>query len=171
MVKKVLFIIAFENFRDEEFFEPKAILETSGFKTAVASSKKGTAESVLGKEQMVEKTIFDVNVADYIAVIFVGGSGAVCFFEDPIALAIAEETVFQRKVLGAICIAPSILANAGVLTGKKATCFSSEKEKLIAKGAEFIDEPVVIDGKIITANGPSAAKDFGWKIVEMLASH
>ncbi len=73
--------------------------------------------------------------------------------------------------MGAICIAPTILAYAGVLEGKKATVWNQDgkqAEILTKNGAEFVDELVVVDGKIVTANGPPAAEAFGKKILEML---
>jgi len=167
-VKKALLIIAPENFRDEELFETKKVLEAAGIKTEIASNQAGTIKGMLGGSQEVKKTLFDVNVSDYQAIVFVGGSGASVYFDDAIALAVAEEAVRQGKIVAAICIAPSILANAGILRGKKATAYPSEKENLVNKGAEFTGEPVTVDGQIVTASGPSAARDFGWKIVELL---
>lgn len=70
--------------------------------------------------------------------------------------------------VGAICAAPSILGHKGLLKGKKATCYTGFEQELA--GAEVMDEPAVIDGKIITARGAGAAVDFGLKLVEALIS-
>ena len=168
MNEKALLIIAPENFRDEELFETKEVLEEAGIRTEVVASKTGKIRGMLGGIQEVKKTLLEINVSDYQAIIFIGGSGASIYFDDAIALAIVEEGVRQNKIIAAICIAPSILANAGVLQGKKATAYPSEKENLINKGAEFTGESVTVEGRIITASGPDAARDFGWKIVELL---
>lgn len=165
---RVLLIIAPENFRDEELFEIKKVLESSEIETEVVSSKTGMIKGMLGQTEEVKRTIFEINIADYEAIIFVGGKGASVYFDDPIALAVAEEAVRQNKIIGAICIAPSILANAGILNGKRATSFSSEKSNLVNKGSEYTGEKVTLDGKIVTASGPEAAKNFGWKIAELL---
>jgi protease I len=66
-----------------------------------------------------------------------------------------------------------ILAKAGVLKDKKATVWTSSLDRgpvkiLKENGAEFVNEKVVRDGKIITANGPAAATEFGEKILENL---
>ena len=85
----------------------------------------------------------------------------------------AQEAVNRKKVLAAICIAPTILAKAGVLDGKRATVWNKEgnNSKILENhGAIFTDEMVIVDGKIITANGPDAAEGFAIKIVEMLKS-
>ncbi|PIP23942.1 MAG: hypothetical protein COX90_02420 [Candidatus Nealsonbacteria bacterium CG_4_10_14_0_2_um_filter_38_17] len=73
-----------------------------------------------------------------------------------------------------ICIAPAILAKAGVLQGKNATVWSSAMDKSAVKilkdnEAVFEDKPVVAHGKIITASGPAAAEEFGQVIVKVLA--
>ena len=70
--------------------------------------------------------------------------------------------------IGATCAAPSILGHKGLLKGKKATCYTGFEQELT--GAEVLDEPAVIDGKIITARGAGVAVDFGLKLVEALVS-
>lgn len=69
-------------------------------------------------------------------------------------------------VIGAICAAPSVLGHKGLLKGKKATCFPGFEKELL--GAEFLDEPVVTDGKITTACGAGAAFDFGFRLLSEL---
>lgn len=72
------------------------------------------------------------------------------------------------RYIGAICAAPSILGHKGLLKGKKAVCYTGFEPQL--EGAEIVDEPAVIDGKIITARGAGVAVDFGLKLVEALIS-
>ena len=77
---------------------------------------------------------------------------------------IARETFAAKIPLGAICIAPTILAAAGVLAGKKATVWDSEGEQITFLkqcGAEYSGESVTRDGLIVTGNGPKAAEEFG----------
>lgn len=166
--KKVLFVVAPQNFRDEEFLEPKKILEENGVVVEVASKGVGEVVGMFGAKALVDKDLSKVMLDDYEAIIFIGGSGASVYFNDPIALNLAKAGFEEGKVIGAICIAPSILANAGILSGKKATAFSSEAENLKAKGAQYTGEAVSIDGKIITARGPEAASEFGKKLAEAL---
>ena len=71
-------------------------------------------------------------------------------------------------MVAAICIAPSTLANAGLLEGKRVTSFASEKQNIESKGATYTGGMLEMDGKIITANGPQAARAFGKKIAELL---
>lgn len=166
-MKKVLMIIAPENFRDEELFHTKEEIEKVG-SVVVASKVTGEIKGMLGATAKAEITLDDVNINDYDAVIFVGGTGSAIYFDDTQALKIAKEAYALGKVVGAICIAPSILANAGILEGRKATCYPSEKDNIASKGAEYTGSTVEVDGKIVTGAGPQAAKEFGKKIAEMI---
>lgn len=79
------------------------------------------------------------------------------------ALEVLEE---GGKWIAAICAAPMILGEKGMLEGKKATIFPGMEAHL--KGAIPLDQPVVVDGKLITANGPGAALPFALQLVEEL---
>jgi protease I len=173
---RALFVIAFRNFRDPEYFLPKEILENSGIEVKTVSNKKGIAIGAEGGEVEVDFLIEEVNPKDFDAIIFIGGPGCLEALDNEKSYNLIKQTVDFKKILGAICIAPVILAKSGVLEGKKATVWSSPFDRgpikiLKENGANFVDENVVQDGKIITANGPEAAKDFGRKILEMLKGH
>lgn len=168
MNKSVLFVIASQDFRDEEFTAPYEALKTAGAKLSVASSRKGPARGMLGKVVDARLVVKDARAADYDAVIFIGGSGAQEFFDDPAAHRLAKDTVQQGKLLAAICIAPATLANAGVLQGKKATCFPSVERTLQKGGATLVRQNVVQDGKLITAPGPQAASAFAAAVLAAL---
>lgn len=167
--KSVLMIIAHKNFRDEEFEEPYKIFTNAGIITTIASSNITEAKGMFGKTVKPNITISDVVVNNYDAIVFVGGSGASQYFNDETAINIAREAYKQRKVIGAICIAPVILANAGILQGKKATVWDGEFiSKLKSGKAIYTGKDVEIDENIITANGPSAARKFGNAILNAL---
>jgi len=167
--KKVLMIIASQNFRDEEYLEPRQIFESHGMEVVTASSKTGELAGMMGATATAGSEIGDVNVSDFDAVVFVGGTGAAEYFDNARAHAIATEAHESGKVLAAICIAPSILANAGVLQGRQATAYSSEQQNLESHGATYTGKSVTRDGSIITANGPGAATGFGNAIVHALS--
>lgn len=166
--KKVLMVVAPQNFRDEEYQKPRQVLENAGITVEVAAKGVSEAVGMFGAKATVDKDISQVNIDDYEGVVFVGGTGAAVYFDDQTALNLAKTAFEKDKVISAICIAPSILANAGILSGKKATVFSSEAGNLQAKGAQYTGEPVTVDGKIVTARGPEAAEEFGKKLVEVL---
>ena len=171
--KKIALIIAFRNFNDEEYLIPKQALETAGFEIVIASSNLGEAIGSYGAEAKIDILMKDLKVKDFAAIVFIGGSGSSKYFEDPNAHRIALEAVLEGKLLAAICIAPVILARAGVLKNKKATVWSSNMDKsfieiLRKEKANYMAEPVITDGKIITASGPAAAKAFAAEIIDKL---
>ena len=188
---KVVIIIAHRNFRDEEYFVPKEILEGAGAEVKTASNQMGRALGADGGEAKVNLLISEIDMADFDdlqrksshnsiqsisffdAVVFIGGPGCLENLDNENSYKVTKETVSQGKVLASICISPIILAKAGVLAGKKATVWSSPMDKSPVKilrenGAVYQDELVVVDGKIITGNGPTAAKKFGEAIIEAL---
>jgi protease I len=168
MSKKVLLIIAPENFRDEECFVTRDVLESKGAEVTVASSRTGDIKGMLGGTIKAEKKLEDAKAGDYDAVVFVGGTGAAAYFNDPKALEIAIHASQKGKVVAAICIAPSILANAGLLKGRKATAYPSEKENLERNGAKYTGDPVTRDGRIVTGKGPEAAQKFAEEVEKSL---
>jgi len=171
--KKIAMVIAFRDFRDEEYFTPKEILEEAGTEITTVSNKSGTTIGADGGDVEVDILLENLNPADFDAVVFIGGPGCLKNLDNEESYRIARETVSQNKILGSICISPVILAKAGVLEGKKATVWSSVMDKsgvkiLKENGAIYQADSLVVDGKIITANGPAAAREFGEKIVEIL---
>ena len=170
-MKKALLIIAQQGYQPYEYGTPKKILEDAGIEVVTASNKMGTCTAADGTTTEATIAISEVNVSDYDAIVFIVGPGAVNYQHDVQAHLTAQEAINRNKVLAAICIAPTILAYADVLEGKKATVWNEDNnqaEILTKNRAEFVDQAVVVDGKIITANGPPAAEEFGKKIVEIL---
>ncbi len=163
---KAVLIIAGENFRDEELFKTKRQLEDAGINTVTASTRTGLIRGMLGGTAEATVTLDGLDVDDYDAIVFIGGTGAAAYFGNFNALKIAREAAAKKKVLAAICIAPTILANAGLLQHVKATSFSSERARLIRAGAIYTGVAVERDGLIITGSGPGAAELFGRTIAE-----
>lgn len=166
---KVVIIIAQNDFQEDELETPKRVLETNGYRVAVASRSPHEAVGMRGSRVMPDMTIDILDVEDYAGVIFAGGSGASEYWDDPVAYAIARETVRAGKVLGAICFGPVTLANAGVLKGKAATVWPSEASRLEAGGALYRKTAVQVDGTIVTADGPSSANEFALAFLEALS--
>ncbi|MFP4028546.1 MAG: DJ-1/PfpI family protein [Candidatus Brocadiia bacterium] len=168
--KAILMVIAPNDFRDEELAQPKRIFQEAGAKVVIASREISEAVGMLGKVKVTpDVALEDIAAGGYDAVIFVGGSGAKTYFEDEEAHNIANFSYEAGNIVGAICIAPAILANAGLLEGKKATCYKSVSETLKAKGAEYTGAAVEKDGRIITADGPESAEEFGLAVRDAVA--
>jgi len=167
--KRAAFIVASGDFRDEELFETRRVLDAAQVQTVIASTRTGVIRGTLGNLAEASIRVDRLIVDDYDAIVFVGGTGAGEYFTNPTALAIARDTVRRGKVLAAIGTAPTILANANVLAGIRATSFLSEREVLMQAGAIYTGVPVERERRIITATGPPAAVEFGRAIVYALA--
>jgi len=168
--KSAVLVIPAGMFRDEELFETKMVLDQAGVATSIASSRLGPVAGVLGNIAQAEIGLTELNIDEYDAIVFIGGPGAMRYFEDPVALGIVRDAANKGKVLAAISIAPAVLANAGVLQGVKATSFVTVQERLERAGAVFTGAPLERHGSIITARDPGAARLFGQAITEALAA-
>lgn len=168
--KKIAMIIGHEGFRDEELSVPLTIFKKYGAEVKVASSSVGTAKGKLGMKIKPDILYTDIIAKDFDAVIFVGGPGGFQYLDDAKAHKVAKDTADSGKVLGAICMASTILSKAGVLKGKKVTVFPSEEDIQIVKegGAQYTAADVETDGRLVTANGPQSADKFAEAIVRLL---
>jgi len=161
-------IIAENQFKEEELFVPKEILENSGIEVQVASTTLDLAWGVGGKTFKPQLLIKDIKAADFDAIIFVGGGGANQYWTDPLAHKLVKDGYDSGKIIAAICVAPVILAKAGILKGKRATVWASDSGHLLVAGAKYTGANVEKDGKIITAAGPFAAREFGEELVKAI---
>jgi len=173
MKKRILFVVSFSNFRDEEYFIPKDFLKSAGVSTKVTSNQTGKAKGVDGGEVLIDFEISQVKIDDFDVLVFIGGPGCLDDLDNKKSYNLIQNFFLKEKIICAICISPVILANAGILKGKRATVWSNSMNKkainlIKEKGAIFKDDLVVVDGKIITANGPLAALEFAQKIKETL---
>jgi protease I len=164
---KILSIIAPQDFQDQEYGDCKAVLEKKGHEVITASSQE-QATGKSGATVQVDVLLKDINPEDYDAIALIGGKGCYQYFENSLLHEIAQKFVRTGKPTAAICAAPMILANAGLLQGKSSTCWEDEGQNLAAKGAVYTGSSTTVDGNIITANGPSAAKKFGKLIAKAL---
>ncbi len=146
-------------------------MEQAGFEVITGSNKSGTATDKTGGTQPVDMVLTDVQINDYGGIFFIGGPGALENLDNEESYRVIKEAAGSGKPWGAICISPRILANAGVLASKHATGWNGDNELpeiLFTSGAIYVREPVVVDGMLITAEGPAAAREFGRAIVSAL---
>ena len=163
-MSKALIILAHSGYQDIEYAGTREGLENAGNEIVIGAVDTGTCTGSLGGNEEATVALRDVKVTDYSHIAYIGGPGAVLLATDPDALKIANEAYRKEIPLGAICIAPTILAKAQGLEGKRATVWNgdgAQQEVLETYGAEFTGEAVTIDGKIVTGNGPDAAIEFG----------
>lgn len=128
-------------------------------------------KSVTGSHKITFQTDIDKADADYTSydgIVLPGGMpGTTHLMEDETVNRVIREFAQDGKLVAAICAAPSVLGNAGLLEGKTATCYPGVEGKLT--GADFVTDPVAKDGNIITSRGLGTAIDFAAEIVAYLS--
>ncbi len=168
----VLLIIASEGFEPTEYHDTKKVIAAAGFPVVTASDKLGSAIGKDGSKVPVEISLDQVDPNNYAGIFFIGGPGALEHLDNNTSYKIAQETFFQNKPIGAICISTRILAKSGVLHDKDATGWNEDGEldKIFAENnVHYLpEEKVVVESNVITATDPSVATDFGTHIVELL---
>lgn len=176
MDKKVLFVLMPEGYQDLEFNTPYKMLADKGCTIDVAGLRAGEAKGSLGGSFTPNKVLNQMSEADlagYDILIIPGGPGSVEFLWKDVTLSNVIKYFYNnKKIVASICYATVAVAKTGVLKGKKATGFPSTELKDIfnEEGVEFVDNGYFIDksDKMITAQSPKFAQDFGREIIKML---
>lgn len=165
---KILLVIAGVDFQQREYFDTKEVLEAAGFLVTTASDVSVEARAKDGSKVSVDLILEKVNPSDFDGIFFIGGPGTLEHLDNQESNRILNEMMILQRPYGAICIAPRILAKAHVLVGKHATGWDGDSElaQIFAQNnVEYVREAVVVDGNIVTGNGPDAAKKFAEAII------
>ena len=169
--KRVLLIVLTNQFRDEEVFAPKKALEEAGAEVTVGASTARTCYGMNGGSIEAEVSFAELSPAPYDAVVIAGGSSAPhLFWKDKALLSLVTAASEAGKVIGASSLSTVVLAKAGRLAGKQATVYFLPEaiDELRAAGATYVTEDVVVDGRVITAEGPAAVEAFSGAIARAL---
>jgi protease I len=170
--KKVLMVIPHTQFRDEEFFEPKKILEDEGAKVVVASTTARMCRGVKGGIAQAEVTIAEAKADDYAGIVVCGGPSVPEFFwNDKKLQELVAAMAGAGKVVAAICLSTVVLAKAKLLAGREATVYwlPQALEELKSAGATYVQETLLIHNNIILAEGPPDSQRFGQAVRTALA--
>ncbi|MGQ9759671.1 MAG: DJ-1/PfpI/YhbO family deglycase/protease [Candidatus Methanomethylicaceae archaeon] len=167
----VLMVIAERGFRDEEFSIPMDMIKKAGHKVTVASTGSGPAKGKLGMIVEPDIILEKVDSRGIDAVVIPGGPGSPTYLWNNQKLQSIVKEIYERGgLVAAICFAPVVLARAGIIRGKKCTVFPTNESltEMRKAGGILQDSSVVVDGRIITANGPDASTAFGEAILTLL---
>lgn len=146
------------------------LLRRAGIEVVTAGLKPGIVLASRGV-QLVPDLSLDVALQeDYDMVVLPGGMpGASHLKQDARIIALLKKMAAAQKFTAAICAAPMVLAEAGILDGRRATSYPGFLDAM--PGVTVSSEAVVQDGKVLTSRGPGTAMDFALALVEALAGH
>ncbi len=165
---KIIFLLSQRNFCDEEYHKARKIFESFGIKCKVAASELTLAVGIEGSIVKPDLQITNIKANKYDALCLIGGVGCTEYWHNKIVHHLVVEANREGLLLCAICLAPVILANAGLLKGVRATAYPSAASYMERKGADYTHKSVEIEKNIITAIGPEAAEVFARKVSDIL---
>lgn len=146
------------------------LLRRAGIDVITAGLKAGLVKASRGTQLMPDTTLDAALLEDYDMVVLPGGMpGAQHLKDDARVIGLIQKMAAAGRYTAAICAAPTVLAAAGVLSGKTATGYPGFLEKMNLNDVTLSTEVVVRDGKVITSRGPGTAMDFALSLVEILA--
>ncbi len=164
---KALILLA-DGFEDSEFLYPLYRLQEEGIDVDVAGPEKGTYTGKHGYTGEATLTFSEASAEDYDALILPGGKAPETVRLDDDALDITRTMFKAKKIVAAICHGAQTLISAGVLDGRKATCWQGIQDDLKVAGAAYSDEEVVVDGHLITSRCPEDLPAFSRALMRAL---
>jgi protease I len=157
-----------DGFEDLELFYPYHRLKEERISTYIVSMKKGPITGKQGYQVNVDIAFKDVHPANYDILVISGGKGPEKMRLDRDALEIVKYFFKENKPVAAICHGPQVLISAGVIKGRKATCWIGIRDDIIAAGALYEDREVVIDGNLVSSRSPADLHAFGREMIKLL---
>jgi deglycase len=172
--KRIAFLMANEGVEQVEYFEPRKAVEEAGAEVDVISTESGEVQGFehldKGETWDVDRTTSEAKAEDYDGVVLPGGvANPDNLRTDDEALRFLRELFEAGKPVGAICHAPWMLVEAGVVDGRKVTSFPSVQTDIRNAGGNWVDEEVVVDSGLVTSRKPDDIPAFNSKIVEEFA--
>ncbi len=170
MDKKRIAMLVEQDFEDVEVSQPLKELREAGFEITLVGS--GSQDSYTGKRHQttVKPDILaeEVNVRDYDALFIPGGYAPDKMRMHSPMVELVKKFNDANKWIFALCHGPQLLISADVVRGKKVTSWPSVAVDLKNAGGTWVDEPVVVDGRLITSRKPADIPELDKKIVEVL---
>ncbi len=147
-------VLAADGFEDVELLYPYYRMIEAGFETVVAAPKSGEIEGKHGYRVKVDLTISEVNPEDYEVLIIPGGRAPERVRLVKEALDIVRAFFREEKPVAVICHGPQVLISAGLVKGRRLTSWWGIKDDIIAAGGIWADEPVIVDGNLVSSRYP-----------------
>ncbi len=142
-------------YQEMELWYPVYRLQEAGAETVITAAEAGkTYTSKLGYPAKAARAYHQISEKEFDGVIIPGGYAPDYIRRYPEALQFVRDLDAQGKLVASVCHGPWVLCSAGILKGRRATCFSSIKDDLIHAGAHYVDQQVVVDANLVTSRMP-----------------
>ncbi len=161
-------IISADNFEDMELFYPLHRLKEEGVAVKVASMKEGAIKGKHGYSIHVDLTLAEVKPEEFDMLVLPGGRAPERVRLEEKALEVARYFFNENRPVAVICHGVQILISAGVIRGRRATCFIGIRDDLKSAGALYEDKEVVVDGNLVTSRNPDDLYAFGRELIRKL---
>jgi 4-methyl-5(b-hydroxyethyl)-thiazole monophosphate biosynthesis len=164
-----IFLLA-DGFEELEFVAPYDILHRGGIKvqTASISNKK----EVVGSHNitvLANLLLSQIEDLPFDLLVLPGGPGTENLLKNELVKKLLAKSHEAGKLIAAICAAPKVLANAGILRDSEATSYPAARAEVEPLCKKYLDVPVVVSGNIITSRGAGTAAEFGFCLLSLLA--
>ena len=157
------------DYEDLEVWYPKLRLEEAGYEVRCAGLGEKSYAGKHGYPCPVDGHAKDYPASSLVGIIAPGGWAPDKLRRDPDVLSLVRELNGAGKLVGTICHGPWVLISAGIVRGRKMTSTVGIRDDVMNAGAEWIDQPVVIDDNLVSARVPKDLPAFGAALVEVLA--
>lgn len=145
------------------------LLRRAGVEVVTAGLADGPVRASRGVVLLPDRNLDEVLGDEFDMIVLPGGlPGADHLDADPRIHTLLQRMAEQDRFTAAICAAPKVLLNAGLLDGHKATAYPGVIDGQMTAGAQLLSDAVVIDGRVVTSRGPGTAMDFALTLIEQL---
>ncbi|MEK7668829.1 MAG: type 1 glutamine amidotransferase domain-containing protein [Gemmatimonadota bacterium] len=167
---KTVLIFAAPHYEDLELWVPKIRLEEEGAVVVVAGLGDKVYAGKKGYPVTVDRHVDDVYAEEYDGLVIPGGWAPDVMRRSDKLLRITREIAAAGKPVAFICHAAWVPVSAGMLKGRRVTCVRAIKDDVVNAGAEYVDEPVVVDGNLISSRTPADLPHFCRALIAALAA-
>lgn len=167
---KRLIALVEADYEDLELWYPVIRLREEGAEVVVAGLGEQEYRGKHGLPAMPDAHVDDLDMADFDGILVVGGWAPDKLRRSEKVLELVRDADAADKTLGVICHGGWVPASAGILKGRTMTCTVGIRDDVVNAGATYVDEPVVVDGNLVTARRPPDLPEYGAALVNALSA-
>jgi protease I len=168
MAKETVLILVGPEYEDLEVWYPKLRLEEAGFEVRLAGTGEREYRGKHGYPCPVDGQVSEFAAQDLCGILAPGGWAPDKLRRDGRVLALVREVNAQGKMVATICHGPWVLISAGIVRGRRMTSTVGIRDDVVNAGAEWVDEPAVIDRNLVSARVPKDLPAFGKAMLRVL---